>query len=67
MKKFRIVFNYFDTGTKKDHEIEFKIDAKNDLEALDEGKKEFHKYESLSNASWVRIINYYKIIFVKED
>ena len=67
MNKYRIIIEYYDSGTKKNHEFELSIEANDDVEALKLAKEQFNTYEKLSSASWVRIINSYKIIPVKVD
>jgi hypothetical protein len=67
MNKYRIIIEYSDSGTKKDHKFELSINANDDVEALKLAKIDFNKYESLVSASWVRIIKSYKIIHVKDD
>jgi hypothetical protein len=61
MSKYRISINYYDSGTKKNHNYEIVVEASDEVEALKKAKEEFNQYENLTSASWVRIINDYRI------
>ena len=67
MRLFRVIITYYDTGTKREHDIEFRVQAGSDEEALRRGKREFHRYEKGQMASWVRMIREYRVIPVGED
>lgn len=60
--RFRVIITYHDTGTKKEHDVEFIVDAGSDEEALRRAKREFHAYERGQMASWVRMIRQYRIL-----
>jgi len=55
-RKFKVIIPYFDSGTKKEHIVEFSIDALSSEAAVMIAKAQFDSYENLSQASWVRII-----------
>jgi len=67
MRRFRVIITYYDTGTKREHDVEFQIRAGSDEEALKRGKREFHRYEKGQMASWVRMIRQYRVIPAGED
>lgn len=58
---YRVIITYFDTGTKREHDVEFTVAAGSDEEALRLAKREFHRYEKGQMASWVRMIRQYRI------
>lgn len=55
-RKYRVIIPYFDSGTKKEHIVEFVVDALNQEAAVKSARARFDSYEKLSQASWVRII-----------
>lgn len=55
-KSYKVTIPYFDSGTKKEHTVEFRVGAPNEAEAVREARETFETYEKLSQASWVRII-----------
>lgn len=60
-KKFKVTIPYFDSGTKKEHTIDFYIDAVDKDEAFKLAYERFTLYEKSYHASWVRIIRKEKI------
>jgi len=56
LKKFKVTIPYFDSGTKKEHTVDFFIDAKDAGGAVKAAREKFELYEKSSHASWVRII-----------
>ncbi len=56
LKKFKVTIPYFDSGTKKEHTVDFFIDAKDSAGAVISAREKFDAYEKLSHASWVRIV-----------
>jgi len=56
LKKFKVTIPYFDSGTKKDHTVDFFVDAKDPATAVVLAREKFDSYEKSSHASWVRII-----------
>ncbi|EKD69078.1 MAG: hypothetical protein ACD_47C00269G0001 [uncultured bacterium] len=56
LKKFKVTIPYFDSGTKKEHTVDFLIDAKDPAGAVSSAREKFDAYEKSSHASWVRII-----------
>jgi len=56
LKKFKVTIPYFDSGTKKEHTVDFFIDARDQAAAVKSARERFESYEKSSHASWVRII-----------
>ncbi len=56
LKKFKVTIPYFDSGTKKEHTVDFFIDAVDSGGAVRTAREKFELYEKSSHASWVRII-----------
>jgi len=55
-KSYKVTIPYFDSGTKKEHTVEFMINAVNEAQAIKHACERFDMYEKLSQASWIRII-----------
>ena len=67
LKRFRVKIPYYDSGTRKNHSIEFTVEAGDADEALVLAKKEFLSYEHFSSASWVRLISESEIRIREEN
>jgi hypothetical protein len=67
LKKFRVKIPYYDSGTRKNHSIEFTVEAENADAAVILAKKEFFSYEHFSSASWVRLISESEIRIREEN
>lgn len=56
LKKFKVTIPYFDSGTKKEHTVDFFVEAIDSGGAVRAARERFDSYEKSSHASWVRII-----------
>lgn|GEM_PF-6772264 len=56
LKKFKVIIPYFDSGTKKEHTVEFVIESRDKTTALKAAREKFESYEKSAHASWVRLI-----------
>ena len=65
MKKFKVLIPYFDSGTRKNHRIEYEISAANKENALKLAFEKFNEFEKFSMAAWSRVIDE-KSILVEE-
>jgi hypothetical protein len=62
MKKFKVIIQYYDSGTRKEHSVEFIQVAENEIDALSQGQADFNRYQTQQSASWIRMIRSYQII-----
>lgn len=68
MKSYRVIICYYDSGTRKEHDVEFLVDADCEEKALSKAKRDFNRYEHSGMGSWVRIIRHFRIVpLVSED
>lgn len=55
-KNYKVTIPYFDSGTKKEHTVEFHVNAANEAQAIKDARERFDMYEKLSQASWIRVV-----------
>lgn len=55
-KNYKVTIPYFDSGTKKEHTVEFQVNAANETQAVQNARDRFDMYEKLSQASWIRVV-----------